>query len=242
MDSMEQAIAAMANRKMEHPYPQHIQDARTIAADGIVLLKNKNGVLPLQKKKVALYGAGASETIVCGTGSGYVMAPHTVSVREGLENAGITITSTKWLERYEKASRQANEEDKTLSQIDRAWSGLSILIDDIEVTEEELAEGKEAQTAIYVIRRNAGENHDRRAVKGDYYLSDMELSNIKKVAAAFEHTVIVLNSCVMDANFIEETAGIDGALLLGQAGMEAGNALADVLTGKVSPSGHLTET
>ena len=173
---------------------------------------------------MALYGAGASETIVCGTGSGYVMAPHTVSVREGLENAGITITSTKWLERYEKASRQANEEDKTLSQIDRAWSGLSILIDDIEVTEEELAEGKEAQTAIYVIRRNAGENHDRRAVKGDYYLSDMELSNIKKVAAAFEHTVIVLNSCVIDANFIEETAGIDGALLLGQAGMEAGNA------------------
>lgn len=83
MDSVEQAIAAMANRKMEHPYPQHIQDARTIAADGIVLLKNKNGVLPLQEKKVALYGAGASETIVCGTGSGYVMAPHTVSVREG---------------------------------------------------------------------------------------------------------------------------------------------------------------
>lgn len=242
MDSVEQAIAAMANRKMEHPYPQHIQDARTIAADGIVLLKNKNGVLPLQEKKVALYGAGASETIVCGTGSGYVMAPHTVSVREGLENAGITITSAKWLERYEKASRQANEEDKTLSQIDRAWSGLSILIDDIEVEEEDLAEGKEAQTAIYVIRRNAGENHDRRAVKGDYYLSDMELSNIKKVAAAFEHTVIVLNSCVIDANFIEETAGIDGALLLGQAGMEAGNALADVLTGKVSPSGHLTDT
>ena len=242
MDSMEQAIAAMANRKMEHPYPQHIQDARTIAADGIVLLKNKNGVLPLQEKKVALYGAGASETIVCGTGSGYVMAPHTVSVREGLENAGITITSAKWLERYEEASRQANEEDKTLSQIDRAWSGLSILIDDIEVTEEDLSEGKEAQTAIYVIRRNAGENHDRRAVKGDYYLSDMELSNIKKVAAAFEHTVIVLNSCVIDANFIEETAGIDGALLLGQAGMEAGNALADILTGKVSPSGHLTDT
>ena len=108
--------------------------------------------------------------------------------------------------------------------------------------EEDLAEGKEAQTAVYVIRRNAGENHDRRAVKGDYYLSDMELSNIKKVAAAFEHTVIVLNSCVIDANFIEETAGIDGALLLGQAGMEAGNALADVLTGKVSPSGHLTDT
>lgn len=51
MDSVEQAIAAMANRKMEHPYPQHIQDARTIAADGIVLLKNKNGVLPLQEKK-----------------------------------------------------------------------------------------------------------------------------------------------------------------------------------------------
>ena len=62
MDSMEQAIAAMANRKMEHPYPQHIQDARAIAADGIVLLKNKNGVLPLQEKKVSRFLDGIWST------------------------------------------------------------------------------------------------------------------------------------------------------------------------------------
>ena len=68
------------------------------------------------------------------------------------------------------------------------------------------------------------------------------MDNIKKVAASFEHTIIILNTCVMDANFIEEIEGIDAALLLGQAGMEAGNALADILTGKSSPSGHLTDT
>ena len=68
------------------------------------------------------------------------------------------------------------------------------------------------------------------------------MDNIKKIAASFEHTIIVLNTCVIDANFIEEIEGIDAALLLGQAGMEAGNALADILTGKSSPSGHLTDT
>lgn len=70
------------------------------------------------------------------------------------------------------------------------------------------------------------------AKKGDYYLSDREMDNIKKIAASFEHTIIILNTCVMDANFIGEIEGIDAALLLGQAGMEAGNALADILTGK----------
>ena len=129
-----------------------------------------------------------------------------------------------------------------MSKLDRSWSGLSILIDDIEVTDADIKESSSAKTALYVVRRNAGENHDRRAKKGDYYLSDREMDNIKKIAASFEHTIIVLNTCVIDANFIEEIEGIDAALLLGQAGMEAGNALADILTGKSSPSGHLTDT
>ena len=108
-----------------------------------------------------------------------------------------------------------------MSKLDRSWSGISILIDDIEVTDADIKESSSAKTALYVVRRNAGENHDRRAKKGDYYLSDREMDNIKKVAASFEHTIIILNTCVMDANFIEEIEGIDAALLLGQAGMEA---------------------
>lgn len=237
-----QAIGFITGKAAKHPYPEHMQDARKIAADGIVLLKNEGDLLPLTEKELALFGAGAVDTIVCGSGSGYVMAPYTINVMQGLENAGIQITSKNWLKRYQEASKKANKEDKTLSKLDRSWSGLSILIDDIEVTDADIKESSSAKTALYVVRRNAGENHDRRAKKGDYYLSDREMDNIKKIAASFEHTIIVLNTCVMDANFIEEIEGIDAALLLGQAGMEAGNALADILTGKSSPSGHLTDT
>lgn len=93
-----------------------------------------------------------------------------------------------------------------------------------------------------MVRRNAGEENDRKAIKGDYYLSDSETENLKKVANAFRHTIVVLNTCVMDANFTNEIKGIDDVVYLGLADMEAGNALTDVLLGKVTPIGKLTDT
>ncbi|MBR0162460.1 MAG: glycoside hydrolase family 3 C-terminal domain-containing protein [Oscillospiraceae bacterium] len=225
----------------EHPFPEHIRNARTIAADGMVLLKNDDHALPISPQKLALFGAGADETVACGTGSGYVTAPM-VSVRQGLENAGFTITSTSWLDRFLVESKRVNDADTTLSDLDRFFSGMKILIDEAEVTEEDLQLSSEAETAVYVIRRNAGENGDRDAVRGDYFLSDAEEANLRKVAAAFSKTVVVLNTTVIDANFLFEIPGIDAAVLMGLAGMEGGNALADVLTGKKNPSGHLTDT
>ena len=93
--------------------------AKDIATEGLVLLKNSDNVLPLQEKTIALFGAGAVETVFCGTGSGYVSAENYVNVLEGLEKAGITIASKSWLERFLAASKKANDEDKTLSDIDR---------------------------------------------------------------------------------------------------------------------------
>lgn len=237
-----QTSGFMAGKPGGHPYPEHMQQARRIAAEGMVLLKNENNVLPLRTKELALFGAGATDTISCGTGSGYVFAPHTVTVEQGLRAAGIRLTSQSWLKRFSDASRKANEEDKTLSEIDRIWSGLSILIDEPAITDAELQEAARADTAVYVIRRKSGEGNDRKAVKGDYYLSDMEEANLRKVAAAFSHTVVVLNTCVIDANFVNDIPGIDAALLMGLAGNEGGNALADILTGKISPCGRLADT
>lgn len=237
-----QMIGFITGKPSRHPYPIHMQQARRIASEGMVLLKNDHDVLPLKERKAALFGAGAVDTISCGTGSGFVFAPYTITVEKGLQNAGIEITSKSWLKRFAAASKKANKEDKTLSKIDRMWSGLSILIDELDITDAELSEAKAADTAVYVIRRNSGEGGDRKAVKGDYYLSDTETANLKKVAASFSHTIVVLNSCVVDANFIYEIDGIDAALLMGQAGNEGGNALADVLTGKVNPCGRLTDT
>ena len=237
-----QMIGFITGKPGRHPYPEHMQQARRIASEGMVLLKNDNQVLPLQAEKVALFGAGAVDTVVCGTGSGYVFAPYTVNVEQGLRDAGMTLTSGGWLRRFADRSRRANKEDKTLTKLDRLWSGLSILIDEIEIMDADLEEAREADTAIYVIRRNSGEGKDRKAEKGDYYLSDIEERNLRRLAAAFPKVAVVLNTCVVDANFLWEIPGIDAALLMGQAGNESGNALADVLTGKVNPSGHLTDT
>lgn len=238
-----QILGFITGKPSRHPYPKHMQQARRIAAEGMVLLKNERGILPIQAgSKVALFGAGATDTVVCGTGSGYVYAPYTVNVKQGLKQAGIEVTSERWMNKFAARSRQANKEDKTLSKIDRLWSGRSIMIDEIEITDSDISEAKTADTAIYVIRRNSGEGGDRKAEKGDYYLSDMEKANLKKVAKTFDKVIVVLNTCVIDANFLTEIPGIDAALLMGQAGNESGNALADVLTGKVNPCGRLTDT
>ncbi len=241
MDMMEQMQEIM-KKPLVLPYPEHLAVTREIAADGIVLLKNEEEILPLKTKTVALFGAGAVDTISCGIGSGYISAPHIVTVKEGLENAGFSITSEEWLERFSGESKKANEEDTTLTPLDRIWSGRRILIDDIPITDTDLAKAKEADTAIYVIRRNAGEDDDRKAEKGDYYLTDREEENIRIITQNFENTVVVFNTCVMDATFLDTIPGIKGAVLMGLAGNECGNALADILSGTCSPCGKLTDT
>lgn len=241
MDMMEQMQEIM-KRPLVLPYPEHLGVTRKIAADGIVLLKNTEEILPLKTKTIALFGAGAVDTISCGTGSGYISAPHVVTVKEGMENAGFSLTSEEWLERFARESQKANEEDTTLTQMDRIWSGRRILIDDIPITDTDLEKAKKADTALYVIRRNAGEDDDRKAEKGDYYLTQREEENLNKITQNFENTVVVFNTCVMDASFLETNTGIKGAVLMGLAGNECGNALADILSGKCSPCGKLTDT
>lgn len=241
MDMTEQMQEIM-KKPLVLPYPEHLKITRKIAADGIVLLKNAEEILPLKTKTVALFGAGAVDTISCGTGSGYISAPHVVSVKEGMENAGFSLTSEEWLERFAGESQKANEEDTTLTPLDRIWNGKRILIDDIPITDTDLVKAKEADTAIYVIRRNAGEDDDRKAEKGDYYLTEREEENLRKITQNFENTIVVFNTCVMDASFLETITGIKGAVLMGLAGNECGNALADILSGKCNPCGKLTDT
>lgn len=220
--------------------PENRSLARKCAAEGIVLLEN-NGVLPLNPGKIALFGAGARGTMYCGTGSGYVFTSHVVAVEEGLVNAGFTVVSSDWLNRCAANEKAVNKADKTLNMLDRKWSGMSILAEEPEITAADI-QAAPADTAVYVLRRNAGECNDRKAEKGDYYLTDREVKNLTTVAAAYPHTVVVLNTCVIDMNFVHEIPGIDAVVYMGLGGMETGNALADVLTGKVNPCGKLTDT
>ena len=127
---------------------------------------------------------------------------------------------------------------------------------EMEISDEELADASaDSDTAIYVISRNAGEGTDRtlKGTKGtyngesydigDYYLTDLERENLERVAASFKKTIVVLNvGGIMDTKFYNEINGLDAMLLMGQAGQEGGNALLDVLTGAVTPSGKLADT
>lgn len=223
------------------PFPETAQVARQVASEGMVLLKN-DGTLPFKGKKLALFGVGAIDTIVCGTGSGYAFSPYKVTVMQGLLDAGIEITSAAWLDKYKKDQKQTAKNGKKLSIIDKRWSGITPEAVETPITAEDLKAASAADTAVYVIRRNTGENFDRKAEKGDYYLSDIEEQNLRTVGGHFAHTIVVLNTCVIDAVKINSIPGVSAMILMGQAGLESGHALADILSGKVNPSGKLTDT
>lgn len=220
-----------------------------------MLLKNQGGLLPLKKgSKVALYGSGASQTIKGGTGSGDVNERSRVSIVQGLENIGFQITTKAWIEAYEKTYQQAREAWKQF--LFRQSGDTSDLLSFFEVysnhpfqmpagrpVSREDVRNSNTDTAIYVISRIAGEGADRTASKGDYYLTDEEKADLEFICANYVHVVLVINTGgQIDLSYVDQLPAIESILFMAQAGMEAGNALADVLSGQVTPSGKLTDT
>lgn len=220
------------------------------ACEGIVLLKN-DGALPLRTKKTALYGAGVSRTIKGGTGSGEVNERRSVTILEGMEERGFEIASRRWLEDYEAAYEEAVEtHKKEKAQRFKRFQGsfMDLLFDDFQapcgrpITQEDV-DGGETDACVYVVSRQAGEGGDRRAEKGDLFLTDEEREAIRFCAEKYEHFVLAINSgSALDMGFLEEIPGINAVLFLCQLGQEGGRAVADVLSGAVSPSGKLTDT
>lgn len=233
----------------------HRQLARTVAAEGMVLLKN-DGVLPLKNKKIALFGAGARMTVKGGTGSGNMQERYSVNIEDGLKNAGFTITSTRWLDRFD-SSFAAEKEAWRLGIEERIkhykpWEVQRMFDEVIHVTPLRFPTGDEIQpedlpedtdTAIYVVARQAGESTDRRLEKGDYYLSDVEETNIRTLAEHYEKVLLVINcGGILDLSILDTVPNIGAAVHFVQGGEEGGNAFADVVSGKVTPSGKLTDT
>lgn len=213
--------------------------SKIAAQDGMVLLQNKNKVLPLHNKKVALYGSGSFATVKGGTGSGDVNQRHVSSIIMGLENHGFEITTKSWLTRF-----QRYYDTKKKEYYDKFDGSLAALLapafsmDDLEVGEFE-----DAPTGVYVISRSSGEGHDRKNEKGDFQLTDNELSNIRRMSEYYQRSVLLLNvGGVIDTSFIDKCPLLDSILLVSQAGMDSGNAVAEVLDGTVTPSGKLTDT
>lgn len=226
--------------------------SKRAAKEGFVLLKNEDKVLPLKEKsKVALYGAGAINTIKGGTGSGDVNSRHTVSIYEGLTKAGFEITTKDWIEAFQKDYDQKRQEWKNeiWKKVDSKNGEGNFSLFDVYVTTPFLTPAgntpnkTETDTAIYVLSRNAGEGADRFEQKGDYYLTEEEEAVLSKLNELYENVVFVMNTGgLIDLSFLDLYTHIKSVLYISQPGMEAGNALADILIGKDTPSGKLTDT
>lgn len=225
--------------------------AREIAREGIVLLKNE-GVLPVHKQKIALFGFGARHTVKGGTGSGSVNERHSVTVEEGLEAAGYLVTTKKWLDRCEKdyneqytAWRQAREQEivgiTDIMQI-LATVGKTPFIfpTGVAITEEDVKEA-ETDIAVYVVSRQAGEGNDRALAAGDFLLDENERNNIAFLSSHFAQVVLVINAG-SQVDISPVIGSVKAIVYLGQAGQAGGSAFADIFSGKVNPSGKLTAT
>lgn len=228
--------------------------ARRAAAEGMVLLKN-DGILPFRTKKIALYGPGSRMTVKGGSGSGDVHERHSVTVEEGLKNAGFTFPTTLWMDRFsEKYSRdkalwkQGVEEKikgygpiRTMKMFDIIHENPMPYPACTPVLADELT--NETDTAVYVLARQAGEGGDRRCEKGEYLLSDVERESIQMLAAHYKNLLLVLNcGSIVDLSILDEVENIGAVLFYAQGGMEGGNAFADIVSGKATPSGKLTDT
>ena len=231
---------------------EHRALARRAAADGIVLLKN-NGVLPIAPQKIALYGGGSRMTVKGGAGSGDVHERYSVSIEEGLRGAGFSFENTLWMDRFSgRYERELKEWRDKLEEDIKKFTPIQTMQMFIyigehpkpypavtPILEDELCD---CNTAIYVLSRQAGEGFDRRVEKGDYLLSDIETESLKTLSRHYKKLILVLNlGSVIDLSILDEIR-VDAVLFIGQLGMEGGNAFADVLTGKVNPSGRLTDT
>ena len=213
---------------------------RQAGAESCVLLKN-DGTLPLNpENSIAVFGRCQLDWFYVGYGSGGdVHAPYDVNLIDGLRNAHAKF-DTELLNRY---YAWTNEEE---NRADHGWWGHwpyshpEMPLDDALVKKA----AESSDTALVVIGRAAGEDRENTLTKGSYYLTDAELAMLDAVTRSFRKTVVVLNiGSILDMAWAERYGDKLSAILIAwQGGMESGNALCDVLYGKVNPCGRLSDT
>lgn len=220
----------------------HAAVTRQSATEGMVLLKNDNDALPLsaEVKNVALFGCTSYDFIAGGTGSGNVNRAYTVSLLDGLKNAGYVVDESlkNSYESYLKAEKERLSKEK------KEWFMPDTRPAEMVVPAQTIREqAAKADVALVTLGRTSGEFLDRMVA--DFNLTKEEQDMLKAVSDAFhaagKKVVVVLN-----IGGVIETASWksvpDAILCAWQAGQEGGNSVADVLSGKASPSGKLTMT
>ena len=235
---------------------RHIVISKKAADEGIVLLKN-DGALPVSSgTPLALFGKASYEYVKGGGGSGDVYCKYVHSLYDGLKLRGARVFEPL-IEFYQQELEKQYEEGLVPG-----------MTDEVEIPTELFDRACSfTDTAIIVINRFSGESWDRSNIscdnefspwprglsmpevsgrifpRGDFYITDKEKAMIERVKTAFSKVIAVLNvGGVIDCRWIENDADINGAIYMGQGGMEGGLAAADVLLGNVCPSGRLSDT
>ena len=247
------APPALAADPSPEPSPslelKNAQLSRSAGAQGMVLLENDRRALPLpgshREPRVALFGVGSYATSKVGTGAADVYSRYFVNLRQGFENAGYTVTTDP---SYWNAIRTAFDAKYKLT--DRNIDYASV---EQPLTSQTVRPTQATDTAVVIVTRGWTGGVDKSPGPGGYQLSATEVQNLRLVAARYKRVVVVLNTgSVFDSAFYDEInrtvtdpdgrQAIDAVLLAGLPGQEVGNAIVDVLDGRVNPSGKLTDT
>ena len=215
------------------------ESLRKMAGESIVLLKNEGNILPLKAgESVSVFGRCQRDWFYVGYGSGGdVHPPYTVNLMEGLEKAGVNFDR-------ELAQVYQNWCEAPDNVPDHGWWGhWPYFYEEMPLEEKTVQQAaKKSEVALIVIGRAAGEDRENTLTEGSYYLTAKEKAMLKLVSRYYKKTVLILNTGnIMDMSFISKYR-IAAVVQAWQLGQESGNALADVLTGRVNPSGKLADT
>ncbi|MBR6534261.1 MAG: glycoside hydrolase family 3 C-terminal domain-containing protein, partial [Clostridia bacterium] len=215
---------------------QKLQAIRTAGAEGTVLLKNNNNTLPLPVTTVSLFGNASYKTEYCGYGAGYVSVKDVVNISEGLQNSGIVLNSTVSA-LYNNCVQHDAYSDSTNPENDTCEIVIS--------SSTARAAAKVSEYAIFTISRTTRETMDHANRAGDYMLNARERQAIENISSAFhaqgKKFIVIINT----GNPIEVASWAhlaDAIVYAGLSGEQIGNSVADIIRGKVTPSGKLTST
>ena len=223
----------------------HAAITRQTSAEGMVLLQNRNNVLPINSlKRVALFGVNSYDFLSGGLGSGCVNVPYVVDMVQGLKNIGVSTTPTltdiyeKYVP-YAKAKLKA-EKNPEMWFLDQGQPKL----DEIPISDRlVMREAPQADAAIITLGRQSGEGIDREISEFNITQDERDLiDHVSDIFHAQGKPVIVILNSGWPMETVSWRDRVDAILAAWEPGEEGGNSVADVLTGKVCPSGHLTAT
>nr|2X42_A Chain A, BETA-GLUCOSIDASE [Thermotoga neapolitana DSM 4359] len=224
---------------------KHAKVAYEAGAEGVVLLRNEEALPLSENSKIALFGTGQIETIKGGTGSGDTHPRYAISILEGIKERGLNFDE-ELAKTYEDYIKKMRETEEYKPRRDSWGTIIKPKLPENFLSEKEIHKlAKKNDVAVIVISRISGEGYDRKPVKGDFYLSDDETDLIKTVSREFHEQgkkVIVLLNIGSPVEVVSWRDLVDGILLVWQAGQETGRIVADVLTGRINPSGKLPTT